>query len=558
MISRGKHCVRVILPLSISIALLGCAAPGGNDSLRGASAEVVALPDQQLSNLTLARAEFGRGNYGNAIAYLERELSQKPVSVAALNGLGACYDQMGRYDVAQRYYFRALDLAPDSSVTLSNIGYSYLKQGRSREAVQILELALQKDAGNKVAASNLAMAINRSGDNPGEGMPVAETDPQAASPLQRLLAGGNDSLPARVLAVPPQQAVEREVIAVAPVEDTASPAPVASLPEPDLPQAQPAPMPPTDPQDPPVATLSEVAAAPPGPAAPEIAPPPPPEAAPPLPLVARVVGQPVLAAEPAGFLVEPAVQQPQAEEEMPRLTLTIIEAPEFNPALASDRPQAAVPVPRPVNIAVKNGNGVRGIARATSTWLANDKRLIRQVADADTFDYRQTVILHRPEMAAYAQQIAASLDLTCDIRPSDELEEGIDMQVVLGHDFASRVAVDNGWLEFNGAPEGAYLVGSLRLEISNGNGVAGMAARMRDFLQDRGGQVVRLTNAESFDQDRSVLYYRAGSRVAAEALAASLPMSDIDLLEAGSLAGDIEARLLLGRDVVPVDFLTPD
>ncbi len=145
-----------VLSASILIAMTGCAtSPGINQP---DSAAAVMSTRAVSSNLDYARREFGRGNYGSAIEYLEKELASRPASVAALNGLGACYDQLGRYDVAQRYYFRALDLAPDSSQTLSNIGYSYLQQGRHREAVTILEHALQKDGADQVAANNLELA----------------------------------------------------------------------------------------------------------------------------------------------------------------------------------------------------------------------------------------------------------------------------------------------------------------------------------------------------------------------------------------------------------------
>lgn len=112
------------------------------------------------ANLQMARSAFNNANYGIAIGHLERELGMRPDSVAALNGLGAAYDQIGRFDVAQRYYFRALELAPDPGTTLANLGYSNQLQGKPEEAARILELALHYGPNNAVANTNM-QAVQR-------------------------------------------------------------------------------------------------------------------------------------------------------------------------------------------------------------------------------------------------------------------------------------------------------------------------------------------------------------------------------------------------------------
>jgi tetratricopeptide (TPR) repeat protein len=122
--------------------------------------QTVAAPVDSRPRLDMARAAFSAGLYGISIDHLNGELAQRPTSVAALNGLGASYDQLGRYDIARNYYFRALELAPTSSTTLANIGYSYLLQQRHEDAAAVLQLALQYDADNETAATNLLMAQN--------------------------------------------------------------------------------------------------------------------------------------------------------------------------------------------------------------------------------------------------------------------------------------------------------------------------------------------------------------------------------------------------------------
>ncbi|MBT8145744.1 MAG: LytR C-terminal domain-containing protein, partial [Gammaproteobacteria bacterium] len=509
------------------------------------------------------RAEFGRGNYGNAIEYLEKELSQKPASVAALNGLGACYDQLGRYEVAQRYYFRALDLSPESSQTLSNIGYSYLQQGRHREAVAVLELALQKNDGNQVAANNLELAksglvsnasptqVARSSNN---GSQIDQTDfvtllrllQGAGGAAGSTLAGSADLPGGDAPAVAAQvQSINEPVVTVSvggavsstiirqqesfeveSDDEALAETAVAAL-EPDAPTT-------ADPTTLSPAPESETAG---------------------LALVTEQAAVVVPTLEPVSGDDIVAEESNEAQQDYPQLTLTIIDSPQLDPARVSDAPMTIANLSQPLNLVIENGNGVRGIARATSNLLAGDKLDVKRVSDADHFDYAETVIYYRPELYPYAQEIAASLNLSCELLPSDQLAEGADVQVVLGHDFASQVSVQNGGLSFEANPNSEYLASTLRLEIANGNGVNGMAARVREFLRDKGSNVVRISDADNYDYQQSLLYYRRGTRIAAEDLANRLPLTEIRLIETNSLRRETDARLVIGRDYLPYDKL---
>lgn len=155
--SSVKNAVRLSLAIAACLSMTGCGVTTYFGFKSPASAQSEMRLQLVKTDMSAARAAFARGNYGIAIDHLESELARSPASLAALNGLGSSYDQLGRYDVAQRYYFRALDLAPQSSLTISNIGYSYLLQGRNLEAASLLQLALHYDAENQVAAVNLGL-----------------------------------------------------------------------------------------------------------------------------------------------------------------------------------------------------------------------------------------------------------------------------------------------------------------------------------------------------------------------------------------------------------------
>ena len=88
-----------------------------------------------------------------------------------------------------------------------------------------------------------------------------------------------------------------------------------------------------------------------------------------------------------------------------------------------------------------------------------------------------------------------------------------------------------------------------RLEVSNGNGVAGMAARVGRLLTTQGVPIARLTNARPFVQQATVIQYRDGHEEAALRVARNLPVLALAAPEpTPGLRSDV--RVLLGRDWV--------
>ena len=88
-----------------------------------------------------------------------------------------------------------------------------------------------------------------------------------------------------------------------------------------------------------------------------------------------------------------------------------------------------------------------------------------------------------------------------------------------------------------------------RVEIANGNGVVGMAARLGAFMRANG--LVRqalLSNVRPFNTARTVVHYRAGFREAALRIAAGAPYPmEVAAAPGGAVNADI--RVILGRDV---------
>jgi tetratricopeptide (TPR) repeat protein len=103
----------------------------------------------------------------------------------------------------------------------------------------------------------------------------------------------------------------------------------------------------------------------------------------------------------------------------------------------------------------------------------------------------------------------------------------------------------------------ATSVPRFKLEISNGNGVLGLAKRVAGRLVDAGVRTARLTNQRPFDQARTEIQYREGHAAAAGALASKL-QHPVQVKPKHDLASHVDVRLVLGKDVLSdVALLAP-
>jgi hypothetical protein len=88
-----------------------------------------------------------------------------------------------------------------------------------------------------------------------------------------------------------------------------------------------------------------------------------------------------------------------------------------------------------------------------------------------------------------------------------------------------------------------------RIEIANGNGVSGMAARLGAFLHANGlGRPALLSNVLPFDISTTVVHYRAGFRDAAQRIVTRAPYR-MELADEAGGTVNADIRVVLGRDV---------
>lgn len=100
--------------------------------------------------------------------------------------------------------------------------------------------------------------------------------------------------------------------------------------------------------------------------------------------------------------------------------------------------------------------------------------------------------------------------------------------------------------------EDSKVLGSadIRLEVSNGNGITGMARQVSVFFKQQGLAAVRLTNHQTYNQYQTEIYYRSGNYQQAYQINQVLP-KQVKLIESDRLRNDIQIKILLGRDYSP-------
>lgn len=87
----------------------------------------------------------------------------------------------------------------------------------------------------------------------------------------------------------------------------------------------------------------------------------------------------------------------------------------------------------------------------------------------------------------------------------------------------------------------------IRIEVSNGNGITGMARQVSVFFQQYGLAGARLTNHQTYSQYQTEIYYQSGNYQQAYQINQLLP-KQAKLVESKTLRNDIQVKILLGQD----------
>lgn len=91
------------------------------------------------------------------------------------------------------------------------------------------------------------------------------------------------------------------------------------------------------------------------------------------------------------------------------------------------------------------------------------------------------------------------------------------------------------------------------IQISNGNGIQGMAGRVKDYLTSRGYQNVCVSNANHYNHRETVIFYAKDYLQTAYQIARQIPgLQNMKKIEATKRNG-IKIKILLGMDMVAYD-----
>ena len=472
--------------VSAPLALAGCSDSGG---------EFSAYFDEEVDTSSphdVGVYHFAAGQFGLAVQYFERATQRNPGAIESVNGLAAAYDRLGRFDLAERQYRRALSIDPLSVQTLNNLGYSYWLQGRHDLALTYLREAEELDGSSPVIATNLknvAEAYQR------EGALAEVAKPLAPEPVQQAEA--------------PAPVRETWIERTGPNIQTLVTRPALSL----LAEAQRSDLPPQllsyqgaaeelpasfmFGADAPAPSTLGKSARPAGPAqgAKQISP---------LREQAGVVGEPSLATLSAAADTAPS-------------------------GLA--KPYQKVAAGPPVQLRTKTEIPLQAAASANTAQTLGVR-----------FDGEPLGPLEPSAFTPLDEQIASALELPK--ASMDEVASHYSRREGVAARSIAELAVNS-----EPVPEAADVVAP-RIELANALGVEGMAARLRDYLHDRGLTVDSLSNAETFGRGRTMIFYRDEWRVYAMGLASVLPAAVV-LEPREDVTGDI--RIELGGDLLNFD-----
>lgn len=497
---------------------------------------------------------FNAGRFGLAVKHFEIAISQDPDSVKALNGLAASFDRLQRYQLAERYYLRALNLEPDNLQTLNNLGYSYMMQGRHDLALAYLKDALEQDPMNDMVRDNLQQAeasfelesqkFLASAVGSAEFMDVAPAprylslhsnlaeNPAPSAPSAPGVPEAPQKVQIKALAAPEDIWIERSSAAVQTLVTRPSPDLLDAMRDAGLSprignfrnqaaltalQTQPAPW---------QATRVMIAEA----------------------MVER---------ELAGAIRQDRLSDHWADrpEAAPTVAVDIAELPRLSATVFEEAPAESI-ADLPQLSAVM-------IGEAPSEAFLELPQLSAAVIEfdglSDARPVAQSVAMSADPpadgMLGGLRQISAALmgdgeDPAEDETPSSDVDRPmIREEAAVSYETIAYRPEPNGDDDLPDLPPDSDE--SPVIEISNGTGRAQMAARISQFLDSSEGlNARRLTNAEHFRHQETVIFYRREWLRKAKELAAQLPV-EVRLEAAPNQTSDI--RIRLGGDLLNFD-----
>lgn len=183
-----------------------------------------------------------------------------------------------------------------------------------------------------------------------------------------------------------------------------------------------------------------------------------------------------------------------------------------------------------------NLNAVQTALASQGERAAVDRELAPSVPATRPQGASLTVSSLVPQTRMEVVQIAPNV---YELKPKTDLAPGIAERPVEKAALAAAATV----------PVAVTAAKTFKVEIANGNGITGMARRMKHLLGQRGIAVSRLSNQRPFTHLNTEIRYRIGYKQEAEALQMALRGYAV-VVSDNDFSGSSDVRLVLGKDAV--------
>jgi Flp pilus assembly protein TadD len=451
----------------VMVVAMGCSAWQGRNNAWDLNVRPVSGDANQVLRNASYYMLMGRSEL--ALKELEEAHQLDPDNLKLSDRLAGLYEHLGHSERAQQVYLEAIARDPDNQALHNNLCYSYYQAGNLAQAEACFRKMLARDPKSVKARNNLGLVLCRLGRQQEArqlwqeaeggaaadqklsqalaflhqaGAPVAPAPTAAVRPLAPAPEPQASAPPvaaAKPLAAPESGPAKAALSQVPPIREVAAPAPAALKAPGTAPAASTAAAAPAAPE-PQAATAPQ--------AAPAAAAPPTPEAAVPAPATQPGPIAPAAAApapdKPAALAeAKPAPPAPAAQDPQP-------EAKPTTPPTAAVKPRAELPVlpGHPLTclelvetgIEVYNGNGIPNLARETRSRLELEGFTVVDIGNYKNFALERTMIYHRPGAARVARVLGAKFFPGAELEAEKELAEGVDVEILLGHDLPRRQA----------------------------------------------------------------------------------------------------------------------
>jgi hypothetical protein len=185
-------------------------------------------------------------------------------------------------------------------------------------------------------------------------------------------------------------------------------------------------------------------------------------------------------------------------------------------------------------IEIANGNGIRNMARSVGRYLKNEGVQVSRLTNAGHFGHANTIIYYDE---AFYKEASRIKDLLHGLSGQGRLAAAnLDREPI-------RVLIGRDLVPFK-----HQYMPTVHVNVSNGNGINGMAGRLGKYLAREGFRIGSLTNADHFGYKKTVIFHGKGNANQAKLVAQALPgESQSQMVELNNSTDLVQVRL--GADV---------